>query len=500
MEAVIEWLQRNVLTSTLILATIVAYITHRILYKNKNLPPGPLGLPIVGYLPFILKNAPEKFYKLRKKYGGVFGLYLGSQYTVVLTDYSALKEGLNNSAFLARPPNLPFDVLNQSKYTKTGFGGKQWLEQRRFILHVLRDLGFGKNRMEQFITEEITNFITELKILNGKPTLLRNILAPSTSNNIACLVYGKTYERNTPERKLIDDSLEDLSKFIGQTAIQIFIPWIKYIMLLTGLFNYKKAIAAATNLRKFVCKEIEEHKRTLDVNNIRDYIDGYLIELQKRKDDTISYFNDDMLIQTVQGLFGAGSGTIRESLMWAVLIMAKYQDVQKRVQHEIENVVGKNRLPNWSDHPKLPYTQAVINEMQRWRTITPLSILRYCQEDTMLKNFKIPKGSFVLSNIWSVHNDEDYWKDPGVFRPERFLDETETKVIRHDYYIPFSLGKMSCAGENMARVELFLYFTAIMQTFTIKPPDGQELDMKGTLGVAYMTKPQNLCFIEREKE
>ncbi|XP_023243812.1 cytochrome P450 2F2-like [Centruroides sculpturatus] len=498
MDTLIEWTRENTLISSLIIIVTVAYFTHRILYKRQNLPPGPLGLPIVGYLPFIIKDAPQKLYKLRVKYGDIISIYLGSRYTVILNDYSSIKEGLNDSNILARPPQMPFDLLNKIKYTKTGFGGKLWLEQRRFILHVLRDLGLGKNKMEEFIKEEISLVLKEFKRFNGEPLLANEILTPSVSNVIGSLVFGRRLEYNSKERKLLDHGLKTLGKFIGKNSFLIFIPWLRPLVRHFSFFNYKEAVTAMNNVTTFVKQEIQEHEMTLDSNNIRDYIDGYLTELKSRNGDDKSYFDEDMLIQTTQQLFGAGSGTVRESLSWAFLTMAKYPSVQKRVQQEIDNTIGKHRLPDWADHPKLPFTQAVIYELQRWKTIAPLNILRYCVKDTTVKSVKIPKGSIVLANIWAVHNDKNYWKDPEVFRPERFLDETGSKLIRHEFYIPFSYGRMSCPGEGMAKEEIFLYFTTILQNFTIKPPEGKDLDLEGNFGIVYISKPQKLHFVERE--
>ncbi|XP_023243956.1 cytochrome P450 2J6-like [Centruroides sculpturatus] len=421
MEVPKEWTLKNSLHSLLI-AVILIYLIRWLLRKNKNYPPGPIGLPIVGYLPFLSKDAHEKLCKLQKIYGGIFGFYLGSKYTVVLNGYSSVKEA--------------------------GFGGKYWIEQRRFMLHVLRDLGFGKNKMEGYITEELSHFINELKALNGKPCIPKELTIPSVSNVICSLIFGRRLEYNSPERKLLDQSLSDISKVLTQTSIQVYMPWLKPIVMSTNFFNSKKGFEAAKKISTFEEIEIDNHEKTLDVNNIRDYIDGYLIELKKRKEDSKSYFNRSMMKQTLQLLLVAGSRTVHETLNWAFLIMAKYQDVQKRVQQEIDDVIGRIRQLTWADHVNLPYTQAVIYEIQRWRTLVALNLMRHCIEETTIQGLSIPKGSIVIANIWSVHNDKDYWKDPEIFRPERFLDATGKKVIRHELYIPFSLVPSTAATMN----------------------------------------------------
>ncbi|XP_022258486.1 vitamin D 25-hydroxylase-like, partial [Limulus polyphemus] len=119
--------------------------------------------------------------------------------------------------------------------------------------------------------------------------------------------------------------------------------------------------------------------------------------------------------------------------------MAAYPDVQKRVQNEIDSFIGRERLPSWDDHLHLPYTQAVLYEAQRWQTIVPLSLLRYTREDTTVQGYNIPKGTIVMNNIWAVHNDPKYWKNPSEFFPEHFLSQDGTTLVKPEYFIPFTI-------------------------------------------------------------
>ena len=83
-----------------------------------------------------------------------------------------------------------------------------------------------------------------------------------------------------------------------------------------------------------------------------------------------------MLQDLVGTFFGAGSETVRLTVEWLVLTAAVHQDAQHRIQREIDEVVGKNQPVAWLDHKNMPFTQAFIAELMRWRTIIPLNLLR----------------------------------------------------------------------------------------------------------------------------
>lgn len=67
----------------------------------------------------------------------------------------------------------------------------------------------------------------------------------------------------------------------------------------------------------------------------------------------------------VNNLFTAGTDTTSATLQWSLLYLMHYPDVRKRVQQEIDEVVGRGRLPSVKDKPQLIYTEATIMEIQR---------------------------------------------------------------------------------------------------------------------------------------
>ncbi|XP_054724535.1 cytochrome P450 18a1-like [Uloborus diversus] len=483
-----------VLVSAFVVLVSLWYASRK---KDRNPLPGPIGLPIVGYLPFMTTKPYIKFTKLVKRYGPIYSVRLGSRNVVILADFNVTKEAFASDAFMGRPPDLPFDLSETTK--KTGaFLDMPWKEQRRFSLHMLRDLGFGKTKMEEHLKEEIVELLERMDQLEGKPTKMSNILAPSMSNNIASLLFGKRLKHDDPKRIKLDNMLSDVGKLAGATAWQLFFPFLNNIFEKFEIGNTGKLLHALREVRQYVRDELDEHEKTLDHNNIRDFMDGYLLEMEKKVNDPMTTFKRDVLVDLGRAFFGAGSETVRISVDWMLLICAHFPEVQRKMYSEIQEVLGHERFPTRADHLNMPYTEAVILEMNRWKTIIPINLMRYTLQDTELNGYFIPKHSYVLSVIYAVHHDKKLWgADVEEFKPERFLSEDRKKVVKPEFFIPFSIGKRQCPGKVFAEVEVFLYVAAILQRFEISLPPGKQADLEGMLGIGLQPKRQDLVFKRR---
>jgi len=111
-------------------------------------------------------------------------------------------------------------------------------------------------------------------------------------------------------------------------------------------------------------------------------------------------------------------------------------------------------------------------ESMRIRTIGAITVPHFTMCDTEVAGYRIPASTMIIVNIWSAHMDPDIWTDPEEFRPERFYSEETGAVINRNLLIPFSLGKRACPGEVLAKQEVFLFYSALLQNFTILPPHG----------------------------
>merc|ERR1711976_245439 len=124
--------------------------------------------------------------------------------------------------------------------------------------------------------------------------------------------------------------------------------------------------------------------------------------------------------------------------------MIRYPKVQKKVQEELDKVVGQNRHPSIKDRQNLPYTEAVLMEIQRYANIIPTGVQHVSLRDFTVNDITIPASTLIQPLLTEILKGS-YWGDGEVFRPERFLNE-KGEVIKDEHLIPFSIGKRQCLG------------------------------------------------------
>lgn len=453
-------------------------------------------LPIVGNI-FTVdhKWLHEGFAQLAEKYGNVFSLRMGREWIVVLNGFKAVKEALVNQGdgVIDRPEQaLQVDIAHGQGVILAN--GHSWKQQRRFALSTLRYFGFGKKSLEPVILNEFAYCAKELRSFDGKPFSPHLILNNVISNIICCLVFGHRFEYSDQRfgklLSMFDQSFQIESSIWAQLYNSF--PWL--MRHLPGPHQTVKQNWMKVN--EFISEEIEEHRKNLDPSDPRDYIDCYLNEIQATKGQADSTFDEGNLIWCVLDLFVAGSETTSTTLRWAFLYMAKYPEVQEKVQAEIDSVIGQSKRPSLDDRVNLPYTDAVIHEIQRMGNIAPLGLPHITTKDLHLEGYTVPKGVTIVPNLTTVLFDKKEWETPHTFNPGHFLTE-DGKFRRRAAFLPFSAGKRLCLGENLARMELFLFFTSFMQHFTFKMPDGVKPVMDGRFGITLAPLPYRICAVPR---
>ncbi|XP_021010135.1 cytochrome P450 2C42-like, partial [Mus caroli] len=167
-----------------------------------------------------------------------------------------------------------------------------------------------------------------------------------------------------------------------------------------------------------------------------------------------------------------------------------------KVQEEIDCVIGRHRSPCMQDRHSMPYTDAVLHEIQRYIDLLPTSLPHAVTRDVKFRDYLIPKGTTVIASLTSVLYDDKEFPNPERFDPSNFLDESG-KFKKSDYFFPFSTGKRICVGEGLARTELFLFLTTILQNFNLKSPvDLKDLDTTPVAnGFASVPPKFQICFI-----
>ncbi|KAL6467708.1 hypothetical protein MHYP_G00233850 [Metynnis hypsauchen] len=437
------------------------------------LPPGPLALPLLGNLVMLNKRAPFKsFLKWSKTYGPVMTVYFGPHRVVVLVGYDAVKEALVDQAddFVGRA-SIAFMHRVVRGYGLVISNGDRWRQLRRFTLTTLRDFGMGRKRIEYWIQEEsehLRNSLRETKSAPFDPTFY---LSRAVSNVICALVFGQrfSYEDNNLLRlfQVITAILRFGSSPWGQ-AYNVF-PWL--MEHLPG--HHQTLLSEVEELKVFIVEKIRTHEESLDPDNPRDFIDCFLIRLNQEKDSPETEFHYDNMVSTVLNLFLAGTETTSTTIRYALMLLIKYTHIQEQMQKEIDTVIGTKRNPLMQDRKALPFTDAVIHEVQRYLDLVPLSLPHYATHDISFRGYAIPKGTVIIPLLHSVLKDEGMWDNPWTFDPNNFLD-AKGNFRNNPAFIPFSTGKRSCVGESLARMELFMFIASLTQHFTFSSPGGPD--------------------------
>ncbi|KAM9316376.1 LOW QUALITY PROTEIN: cytochrome P450 2K6-like [Gastrophryne carolinensis] len=433
-----------------------------------------------------------KFYKLAKKYGPVFRVQMGPKKVVLAGE--TVKDALVNFAeeFGERGKDRIFEDIDNNLGLAFSHG-KNWKVMRRFTLTTLRDLGMGKSSAEQKVIEECAYIIQSFQSFKGMPFDDHIFMKAAVANIIVSILLGHRMDYEDPKLTRLLNLVTDLVRCVGSRATVIY-----NIFPLLGFLpgDHKTAFKHVDVLHKFIRKTFVKHLRNLDENDQRSFIDAYLIKQQEEANNPNSLFHQENLVSLVRGLFIAGIESTSTTLRWGLLLMMNYPDIQGKIQEEISRVIGFAQ-PMYSHRTQMPYTYAVIHEIQRFADIVPLGLPRETTKDVTFKGYFLPKETYIIPLLSSVLRDKTQFERPEEFYPNHFLD-SEGNFLKKDAFMPFSAGRRACVGETLARMELFIFFTSLLQKFTIHfPPGVSSFDLQPGPGFVKAPKQHTICAVSR---
>uniref|UniRef100_A0A665UG03 Uncharacterized protein n=1 Tax=Echeneis naucrates TaxID=173247 RepID=A0A665UG03_ECHNA len=357
--------------------------------------------------------------------------------------------------------------------------GDSWREMRRFALTNLRDFGMGKKICEDKIIDETQHLIEVFRKFKGQAFDTNQPMNHAVSNIICSMVYGSRFEYDDPEFISLVERTNTGTQLLGSPSIQHF------FQLYNG--NKRKNRELIGRLRE-----------TLNSEMCRGFVDAFLVRKQQleKSEGPNNHFHNDNLLMTVIQLFGAGTDTTSTTLRWGLLFMAKYPKIQDQVQDELSRVIGSRQV-QLADRKNLPFTDAVVHETQRLANIAPMALPHKTSQDVTFQGHFIKKGTTVYPLLTSVLLDETEWERPQSFYPAHFLDN-DGNFVKRDAFLPFSAGRRACLGEGLARMELFIFFSTLLQHFRFTPPPGvseDELDLTPRYGLTLTPTPHKLCAV-----
>ncbi|XP_051828256.1 cytochrome P450 2W1 [Antechinus flavipes] len=458
-------------------------------------PPGPTPLPFIGNLHLLdLRRQDKSLMKISEKYGPVFTVHFGIQKMVVLTGYEAVREALVNSAeeFADRPPIPIFQRIQEGQGIFFS-SGELWKTTRKFTMSSMHNLGMGKKLLVKKILEEFSFLAGLIESFKGEPFKLK-LFNMAPTNVTFLLLFGDRFDYQDPTFVTLLRLIDEVMVLLGSPFLHLF----NFYPFLGWLFKpHKTILVKIEEVRVIIRNYMAASKQHIPGGYVTSYIDA-LMQKQSEEPKAETYFSDANIVASILDLVMAGTETTSTSLQWAILLMAKYPEVQAKVQEELDQVLGPRRLPEYEDQKALPYTNAVIHEIQRFVTLLP-HVPHSMSVDTHFRGYFLPKGTAVIPLLTSVLLDKTQWKTPNEFNPSHFLD-ADGNFVKKAAFLPFSIGRRVCIGESLAKMEMFLFFVSLLQRFTFHPPPGikeSDLDISPEATFTMRPQPQNVCAVPR---
>lgn len=484
---------------TVLASCLILFISFKHFWRKGNLPPGPTPLPILGnYLQLSNGDLVESLLNLGKKYGEVFTIYLGSRPVIVVSGYKAVKEVYvdRGDDFLARGDMPAFDFSYKNYGVGFTSNMHRWKELRRFSLSTMRDFGMGKRTTEDRIQEEAMCLVKEFKKTKESLVEPREYIGKATCNVIFAIMFGNRHDYEDAELLNITSLINTTFRLISSGWGQLYEMFPLIMRFIPG--RHQEIFTCMKKLLQYVEKRIEMNQKTLDKHNPRDYVDAFLIKMEKENTNPKSEFNMINLVNSTLQIFFAGVDTISTTLTYALLLLMKYPDVLATVHKEIDKVIGRDRCPKIQDRNQMPFTDAVIHEVQRYIDLIPMGAPRKTTKDITYRGYSIPMNTNVFPMLSSVLKDPSCFPYPNEFNPKNFLDENG-EFRKNDAFIPLATGKRICLGEGLVRIELFILLITILQNFNLKSPVPlEDLDITPDVsGLGNFPKLYKLAFIPR---
>nr|XP_056707853.1 cytochrome P450 1B1-like [Euleptes europaea] len=470
-------------------------------------PPGPPGWPLLGNVAQLGRLPHLTFCELARRYGAVFQLRLGLRAVVVLNGEAAIRQALvqRGALFAGRPDFPSFRLVSGGRSLAFGRYSERWRAQRRAAAATLRAFctagAPGLRLFERHVAAEAQELVDGLVALGGgggygDPAPL---LTVANANVMCALCFGRRYPHGDGEFRALLGRNDRFGQTVAAGSLVDVLPWLQaFPNPVRRVFRDFQALNR--ELHDFVRAQVAPHRRTFRPGAAPRHIsDAVLERLEHGPEARRRGLAGDCVEGTLTDLFGAGQDTTSTALAWVLLLLLKHPALRRQLQGDLDRVVGRARLPAAADRAALPRLEAFLYEALRYSSFVPLTIPHATTADVLLGGFRIPKDTVVFVNQWSVNHDPLRWKDPHVFDPARFLDAGQQALDRDlaCRVLLFSLGQRRCIGDQLAKLQLFLFTAILLHQCDLQANPAERLTMDCEHGLALKPLPYTLAATRR---
>ncbi|KAK1408622.1 hypothetical protein QVD17_40552 [Tagetes erecta] len=487
----------KVLATTIVLISCLLFI-YKTKKKVPTAPEASGAWPIIGHLSLLSGSSGLPHLALASmadRFGPIFTVRLGVRKVLVVSNREIAKEIFTTHDLIVsnRPKYLAAEILGHN-YASFSFSpyGPYWLGIRKLISTEL----MSSSRLDKL------KFVRVSELENSIKTILN--LWKERKNNEGKVLVDMTkwfWELNmnivlrTVAGKRVDDGDEEETRkrselvrewfhYLGRYVVGDALPYLGWL----DLGGHKKTMKrVASGLDDMLTTWLEEHKEKRvggDTTTETDFIDVMISVIEAN--GLVDYDTDTIIKATCTTLIVSGADTTTVMLTWTLSLLLNNRNALKKVQEELDAHVGKDKQVNISDIGNLVYLEAVIKEALRLYPAAFLGGPRAFSEDCTVAGYHIPKGTWLLINMWKLHRDPNIWSDPCKFKPERFLtpNHKDVDVKGADFeLIPFGAGRRFCPGIRLALQMLHIVLATLIQNFEMSTPDGAPVDMTASVGM-----------------
>ncbi|KAF8590889.1 cytochrome P450 [Ramaria rubella] len=432
------------------------------------LPPGPKPLPIVGNLFDLPKEKDwETYSRWGEEYGEIVHVSTFGKPMIILNSFKAVYDLLErrSSIYSSRPYLTMFsELMDFGGATAFQPYGSSWRKHRALYHKQMNQIA-----VKEFQSSQQAAARSFLLLLLKSPQHYRDHIRHMAASVVMSIAYGHDIAPEAdPFVALVESNASAFSRAIRPGAYLVdFFPKLKHVPIWFPGAGFKRE---AQEVRKSVerARDIpfRDVKHRMALGTARpSFVANALTELAT--DDEVNE-NVDTIKRVAGGIFGAGSDTTTSTVHSFILAMILHPDVQRKAQAELDSVVGRERLPQFSDRPSLPYINAITKEVFRWFPVIPMALPHVTTEDDMYEGYTIPAGSIVLANSWKLLHDSETYPNPFVFLPERFLPDRDGRVAKDPATTgTFGFGRRVCAGKNLADASVWIAIASILSAFNL---------------------------------
>ncbi|KAG8369363.1 hypothetical protein BUALT_Bualt14G0003500 [Buddleja alternifolia] len=480
--------------SSLIAVSILLLIVSMLWWiwkSSTKMPPGPRGLPIVGYLPFLREDLHNQFIELAHKYGPIYKFWIGNKLCVVISSPSLIKQVVrdHDTIFSNRDLSVATRIatLDANDIALSPYG-PGWRDSRKLFVHQLMNnssLDASYNLRKDQVMKAIKHVYSKI----GTGVDICELVYEIVVSLMMSMAWGSTVQGEARDKigsgflPLLASVLEGM----GKPNISDYFP----ILSMFDIQGVGKEMKSLMQRVECVIGDIIDEGMKTGLNSdhkgdgFTDFVQ-MIVGLKEKDPVKISSLTRTQVVGMFINIITSGNDT-SSTIIWVMSELLNNPEVMEMARKELNEVVGLNNTVEELHIPKLVYLDAVIKESMRLHPIAPFLIPRTPSKSCTVGGYTIPKNSGIFLNVFSVQRDPIAFDNPLEFKPERFFNNSSSSAGKLDFrgnnfnYLPFGSGRRICAGIPLAERLLRYILASLLHSFDWQLPEGENLDMSDKL-------------------